>query len=97
MIAQSRFILIQSLPDQIANAVIVLFAKNHPKSTGGGKSIRRSWRGERSKGKKYSGGDKGSKPSKAGTRKRYWRSGYRRNDGSRVKGHYVKNPNYKGK
>jgi hypothetical protein len=61
------------------------------------KARKKSWRGERSKGKKYSGSDKGSKPPKAGTRKRYWRSGYRRKDGSRVKGHYVKNPNYRGK
>ena len=54
-----------------------------------------SWRGERAKGKKYSGGDKGAKP-KPGARKRYWRSGHKRADGTRVKGHYVTNPNYRG-
>ena len=58
------------------------------------KTAKKSWRGERSKGKKYSGGDRGRRPS-AGTRKRYWRSGYRRKDGSRVKGHYVTNPKYR--
>ena len=57
---------------------------------------KKSWRGERAKGNKYSGGDKSRKP-KAGTRTRYWRSGYKRRDGSRVKGHYVTNPNYKAK
>ena len=72
-------------------------AKKKAKKVAKKTARKKSWRGERSKGKKYSGGDKGAKKPKAGTRKRYWRSGYRRRDGSRVKGHYVKNPNYKGK
>ena len=57
---------------------------------------KKSWRGERSKGKKYSGSDSGKKP-KPGTRKRYWVSGYTRKNGKRVKGHYAKNPNYRGR
>jgi hypothetical protein len=58
---------------------------------------KKSWRGERAKGNKYSGGDKESKP-KPGTRKRFWRSGYKKADGTRVEGHYVSNiHNYKGK
>lgn len=58
------------------------------------KTRKRSWRGERRK--KFAKSDSSKRP-KAGTRKTYWRRGYRRKDGSRVKGHYVKNPNYKGK
>jgi hypothetical protein len=56
----------------------------------------RSWRAERESGNKYSGSDSGKKPA-PGTRKTYWRSGYTRKDGTKVKGGYVKNPNYKGK
>ncbi|MGH2581676.1 MAG: hypothetical protein ACRDFQ_02115 [Anaerolineales bacterium] len=70
-------------------------AKRKAKKTAKKSAKKSSWRGERSKGKKYSGGDKSRRP-KAGARKTYWRSGYRRKDGSRVKGHYVKNPNYRG-
>jgi hypothetical protein len=29
-----------------------------------------------------------------GTRKRYWRGGYTRKDGTHVQGHYVNNPNH---
>ncbi len=56
----------------------------------------KSWRGERAPGNKYSGGDKSKTPA-PGTRKTYWVGGYKKADGSRVKGHYAKNPNYKGK
>jgi len=108
MITRTQVILIHPVVDQLEDKLLRVFSRSkHPKSTGGGTTIRTSWRGKRvtkkkswrggrAKGKKYSGGDKSSRP-KAGTRKRYWRSGYRRRDGSRVKGHYVKNPNYQGK
>jgi len=58
---------------------------------------KKSWRGERSKGKKYSGADSKKKAPAPGSRKTYWRSGYKKKDGTRVKGGYVKNPNYKGR
>lgn len=62
------------------------------------KKSKSSWRGERAKGNKYSGADGGAKAPKAGTRKRFWRSGYKKADGTRVEGHYVSNMhNYKGK
>jgi hypothetical protein len=60
-----------------------------------------SWKKERAsvneKGKskprsnKYSGSDSTKRP-KPGTRDQYWRAGYTRKDGTRVKGHYVKMP-----
>jgi hypothetical protein len=40
---------------------------------------------------KYSGSDSTKRP-KPGTRDQYWRAGYTRKDGTRVKGHYVKMP-----
>jgi hypothetical protein len=37
------------------------------------------------------GSDSGERPP-AGTADRYWRAGYTRSDGTRVKGHYVRKP-----
>lgn len=66
--------------------------KNNPR---GG----RSWKNERasvnrkssskSQSNKYRpGSDSGQRPA-AGTAGRYWRAGYTRKDGTKVKGHYV--------
>lgn len=67
--------------------------KNNNKKSGA------SWKKERAsvsrKGKakprsnKYSASDSTQPPE---TRERYWRAGYTRKDGTRVKGHYVKMP-----
>jgi hypothetical protein len=62
----------------------------------GEEMTKRSWRGERAKGNKYSGGDSSKRPE-PGTRKRFWRSGYTKKDGTKVEGHYVDNHDYKGK
>lgn len=60
-----------------------------------------SWKKERAsvndKGKsrprsnKYSGSDSTKRPT-SGARDQFWRAGYTRKDGTRVKGHYVKMP-----
>ena len=58
-------------------------------------STKRSWKGERasvshankSRTNKYSGGDRGKRPS-PGSRMQVWVGGYKRADGSKVKGHY---------
>jgi hypothetical protein len=55
----------------------------------------RNWKLERthvtgrgnSRSNKYSGGDSDQKPA-AGTRQRVWVGGYKRADGTQVKGHY---------
>ena len=59
----------------------------------------RSWKNERAsvnhrggsktKSNKYRPGSDRSKHPKAGTGERYWRAGYTRRDGTKVKGHYV--------
>jgi len=66
------------------------------KSSGG-----RAWKNERAsvnkknrsrpKSNKYSSSDKSKRPE-AGTSEQYWRAGYTRKDGTKVKGHYVKRP-----
>jgi len=48
----------------------------------------------RTKSNKYRPSE-GSKRPKAGSTSQYWRAGYTRKDGTRVKGHYVKNPQQK--
>ncbi len=50
----------------------------------------------RSRSNKYSPepSDTRKRPA-AGTASQYWRAGYTRKDGTRVKGHYVKNPHHK--
>jgi len=50
----------------------------------------------RPQSRKYSSSDSSRRPQ-SGTAKQYWRAGYTRKDGTRVKGHYVTNPNYEGK
>ncbi|HSL46095.1 MAG TPA: hypothetical protein VK897_21855 [Anaerolineales bacterium] len=70
-------------------------AKNTNRSSG------RAWKNERAsvsnknksrpKSNKYSSSDK-SKRTKAGSSEQYWRAGYTRKDGTKVKGHYVKRP-----
>lgn len=65
------------------------------------RSKSRAWKNERasvtnsnksrSKSNKYSGSDKSKRP-KAGSAEQYWRAGYTRKDGTKVKGHYVKRP-----
>ena len=64
---------------------------NHPSG--------RAWKNERAsvskknksrpESNKYSGSDTSKRP-KPGTTKQYWRAGYIRKDGTKVKGHYVK-------
>jgi hypothetical protein len=67
-------------------------AKNNTNSSG------RAWKNERAsvnrksksrpKSNKYSASDQ-SKRRKAGSSEQYWRAGYTRKDGTKVKGHYV--------
>ncbi|HEX2991423.1 MAG TPA: hypothetical protein VHO49_12150 [Anaerolineales bacterium] len=59
----------------------------------------RSWKNERAsvnrkgtakpKSNKYRPGSDSSKRPQAGSGERYWRAGYTRRDGTKVKGHYV--------
>lgn len=68
-------------------------AKNTKRSGG------RAWKNERasvnsknksrSKSNKYRPSSDAGKRPKAGTSEQYWRAGYTRKDGTRVKGHYV--------
>ena len=70
-------------------------AKNTKGSSG------RSWKNERAsvdnknksrrKSNKYSSSDKSQRPE-SGSADQYWRAGYTRKDGTKVKGHYVKRP-----
>ena len=46
----------------------------------------------RPKSNKYSSTSDSSERPKAGTSSQYWRAGYTRKDGTKVKGHYVKSP-----
>lgn len=62
----------------------------------------RSWKNERasvnrngstkSKSNKYRPASDSSKRPEAGSGERYWRAGYTRKDGTKVKGHYVNKP-----
>ena len=62
----------------------------------------RAWKNERasvtsknksrSKSNKYSRTSDSSKRPEARTSEQYWRAGYTRKDGTKVKGHYVKRP-----
>jgi hypothetical protein len=45
----------------------------------------------RPKSNKYSASDKSKRPE-ASSSEQYWRAGYTRKDGTKVKGHYVKKP-----
>jgi hypothetical protein len=45
----------------------------------------------RSRSNKYSSSDKSKRPE-AGSSEQYWRAGYTRKDGTKVKGHYVRKP-----
>jgi hypothetical protein len=68
-------------------------AKNNKRSGG------RAWKNERAsvnsrnrsrpRSNKYSGSDTSKRPQ-AGSTTQYWRAGYTRKDGTRVKGHYVR-------
>ena len=69
-------------------------AKNKYRSNG------RAWKTERAsvtentsraRSNKYSSSDKSKRPE-AGSAEQYWRAGYTRKDGTKVKGHYVKKP-----
>ena len=70
-------------------------AKNTKRSNGP------SWKNERASvnqqnksrptSNKYSASDKSTRPE-AGAAEQYWRAGYTRKDGTRVKGHSVKRP-----
>ena len=65
------------------------------------KNTKRAWKNERAsvskknksrpKSNKYSSSDKSRRP-KADTSEQYWRAGYTRKDGTKVKGHYVTKP-----
>ena len=68
-------------------------AKNNNRSSG------RAWKNERAsvtnktksrpKSNKFSRTSDTSKRPDSGTSERYWRAGYTRKDGTKVKGHYV--------
>jgi hypothetical protein len=70
-------------------------AKNTNRSGG------RAWKNERAsvskknqsrpKSNKYSKSDTSTRPD-SGSTARYWRAGYTRKDGTKVKGHYVNKP-----
>jgi hypothetical protein len=70
-------------------------AKNNKRSNG------RAWKNERAsvskksksrpRSNKYSSSDNGNRPE-ANSAEQYWRAGYTRKDGTKVKGHYVKRP-----
>ena len=72
-------------------------AQNNKNSGRGG----RAWKTERAsvtqknkprpKSNKYSSSDKSRRPAR-GTTEQYWRAGYTRKDGTKVKGHFVKKP-----
>jgi hypothetical protein len=72
-------------------------AKNTNRSGG------RAWKNERAsvdsknksrpKSNKYGKTSDSSQRPEAGTSEQYWRAGYTRKDGTKVKGHYVRNPN----
>lgn len=63
------------------------------------KNSGRAWKNERasvsrkdssrSKSNKYRSGSDSSKRPPAGSVERYWRAGYTRKDGTKVRGHYV--------
>lgn len=64
------------------------------KNTPGGSWIKERASGNRKSGSrpasnKYRPGSDRSKRPEAGTAERYWRAGYTRRDGTKVKGHYV--------
>jgi len=70
-------------------------AKNTKQSSG------RAWKNERAsvksnksrpKSNKYRASSDSGKRSKAGSSEQYWRAGYTRKDGTKVKGHYVTRP-----
>lgn len=66
------------------------------------RSSGRAWKNERasvtsknksrSKSNKYNRTSDRSKRPEAGSAEQYWRAGYTRKDGTKVKGHYVKKP-----
>lgn len=70
-------------------------AKNNNRPSG------RAWKSERAsvnrknksrpRTNKYSGSDKSKRP-KTGSAEQYWRAGYTKKDGTKVKGHYVRKP-----
>lgn len=72
---------------------------NKSKNNGNG-----SWKKERAsvnrkgsskaRSNKYRPGSDSSQRPEAGSSARYWRAGYTRKDGTKVKGHYVRNPNH---
>jgi hypothetical protein len=75
---------------------MIVMAKNQKNNKSG------SWKKERasvntkntsrSKSNKYRSGSDRSKRPASGTASQYWRAGYTRSDGTKVKGHYVNKP-----
>ena len=66
--------------------------KSKTKSGGSWKKERASVKrraGSKPQSNKYRLGSEGGKRPEAGAAERYWRAGYTRKDGTRVKGHYV--------
>lgn len=71
------------------------------------KKSRGSWKKERAsvslpgksrpRSNKYRPKADSTKRPPAGTRKNFWRGGFEKKDGTKVRGHYVRNPHYKGK
>ena len=51
--------------------------------------------GSRSRSNKYRLSSDSSRRPASGSGERYWRAGYTRRDGTKVKGHYVHNPHHK--
>lgn len=52
-------------------------------------SVNRSSGSARPRSNKYRPASDGGRRPEAGTGERYWRAGYTRKDGTKVKGHYV--------
>ena len=73
------------------------------KNTKGSRSGGRAWKNERasvnsgsksrSKSNKYRPGSDPSERPEVGSAQQYWRAGYTRKDGTKVKGHYVRKSN----
>jgi hypothetical protein len=68
-------------------------AKNNKRPSGRAWKTQRASVNQKNKARprsnKYSRSDTSKRPQ-AGTAEQYWRAGYTRKDGTRVKGHYVK-------
>jgi hypothetical protein len=75
--------------------MIIMADKNKNKKSGSWKKERASVTSKntsRSKSNKYRPASDSRKRPAGGTASQYWRAGYTRSDGTKVKGHYVNKP-----